>query len=53
MSKCMYPQVARKHLKPLLDALTETKYMSTNSAKQHSLLDYFLVIYCVIIVENK
>ena len=40
-----HPQLASKHLKPL--------QMSTNSAKQALMLDFFLVIYCVIIVENK
>ena len=38
-----HPQLTNKHLKPLLDALTDIKHLSTNSAKQTSMLDYFLV----------
>ena len=46
-----HPQLPSKHLNPLLDALTDIKHLLTSSAKQ--MLDFFLVIYCVLIVEKK
>ena len=38
----VYPQLASKHLKLLLDALTDMKHLSTNSAKQSFMLCFFL-----------
>jgi len=45
-----HPQLASKHLNPLLDAPTDIKHLSTSSAKQTFMLDFF---YCVIIAEKK
>jgi hypothetical protein len=36
-----HPQLPSKHLKPLLSALADIKHLSSNSAKQTSVLDFF------------
>jgi len=47
-----HPQLVSKHLNPLLDTVSDIKHL-VDSAKQTLMLDFVLVIYCVIIVEKK